>query len=353
MAERVAVVAVVLAVALAGVTAAAPVAQSAGPDAEGAAQQTPVNESVAPGERMAGVVGAEKAAVESEVAVRAFERRVATADSSTARAKVVGAEVETLQARLDELAAREAELREAHENGTLSTGEYRARLAQLYAEQRALERLTNRTERAARDLPEQALRQQGVNATRLQRLRSQARNLTGPEVADIARRIAGKSVGRPAGAGPPDFVTNGTRGPGAGNGTGPPDRGGPPGNRTGGPADNGTGPPDDRGNDAGQGNGPPGNDTGGPDDPGNGTGPPDRGGPSGNGTDGPDRERRPPGNETGKPDDPGNGSDSGTDGDNGSDPGNGNDPGNGDDGGNRSDSGNGNDPAASSALRMV
>jgi hypothetical protein len=315
MAETVAVVAVVVVVAVAGAAVAAPAASSAGSSAASAAQETPANASVAPGERMAGVVGAERAAVESEVALRTFERRVATANSSSARAKVVGAEAETIEARLDELAEHEAELRETHENGTLSTGEYRARLAQLYAEQRALERLTNRTERVAGGLPEQALRQQGVNATRLQRLRSQARNLTGPEVADIARGIAGKSVGRPAGAGPPDFVTNGTRGPGAGNGTGPPDERGPPGDRTGGPSGNETGPPAASGNgtDRGNGNAPPGNETDGPADPGNRADPADRsGGPDGNGTDGPDRERGPPDNETDGPADPdtgpGNGS---------------------------------------------
>ncbi len=241
MADTVAVVAVV--VVLAAVASAAPVASTGGPNAGAAAQETPVNESdVAPGERMAGVVGAEQAAVEGEVAAQAFERRLAVANSSSARADVVGSEVEHLQGRLAELSDREDELHRARENGTLSTGEYRARLARLYAKQRALQRLTNRTGRVARGLPERALRQQGINVTTLRTLRLQARDLTGPEVADIARGIAGEGVGRPAGTGPPAVPGNRTGSPGDGR-SGPPDEDerGPPANRRGGPPENETG----------------------------------------------------------------------------------------------------------------
>lgn len=241
MADSVVVVTVLVVVA--GVAGAAPVATSVGSDAGTAAQQTPVNGSdVAPGERMAGVVGAEQAAVEGEVAAQAFERRLAVANSSSARADVVGSEVEHLQGRLAELSDREDELHRARENGTLSTGEYRARLARLYAKQRALQRLTNRTGRVARGLPERALRQQGINVTTLRTLRLQARDLTGPEVADIARGIAGEGVGRPAGTGPPAVPGNRTGSPGDGR-SGPPDEDerGPPANRRGGPPENETG----------------------------------------------------------------------------------------------------------------
>ncbi|MEF8850939.1 MAG: hypothetical protein V5A44_04390 [Haloarculaceae archaeon] len=341
MADTVAVVAVVLAVAVAGVAAAAPVASSAGLTAGTAAQATPVNDTdIAPGERMAGVVGAEQAAVESEVAVRAFERRVAVANSSTAKAGVVESEVENLQARLDELADREAELRRARENGTLSTGQYRARLAKLYAEQRALQRLANRTERVARDLPEQALREQGVNVTALRTLRSQARNLTGPGVAAVARDVAGESVSRPAGAGPPDFVENRTGGP-PDSGNGPPGESerGPPANRSGGPASNGTGPPRNgtgapgNGQGTNNGAGAPGNRTG---PPGNETGPSEQsGGPNGNQTGGPNQGQGPAGNGTG-----------GTDGGQGDRAGNSTGPGSGSGDSSGNDTGNGNDGEA-------
>ena len=255
MGDTAAVVAVVVALTgIAGVVGAVG-AGPAEPGAADGADQVAANDSgVAPGERMAGVVGAERASVESEVAVRAFDRRVAAADSSRAKARVVVGQLDDLHERLDELDAERAELERARENGTLSRGEYRARLARLYAEERALRRLANRTEHTARGLPAETLREQGVNVTAIERLRADARNLTGPEVATMARSIAGRSVGRPAGAGPPDNRTRGPPGEGgpgdgqgadpAGNETGPGDGGdGGPGN--GGPPEDGDRPPED------------------------------------------------------------------------------------------------------------
>ena len=255
MGDTAAVVAVVVVLAgIAGVVGAVG-AGPAEPGAADGADQVAANDSgVAPGERMAGVVGAERASVESEVAVRAFDRRVAAADSSRAKARVVVGQLDDLHERLDELDAERAELERARENGTLSRGEYRARLARLYAEERALQRLANRTEETARGLPAETLREQGVNVTAIEHLRADARNLTGPEVAAVARNVAGRSVGRPAGAGPSDNRTReppGEGGPGngqgadpAGNETGPGDGGdGGPGN--GGPPEDGDRPPED------------------------------------------------------------------------------------------------------------
>ena len=341
MTDTVAVVAVVVVVA--GLAGAAPVVASVGSGP--AAQTTPAHDSagnesgMSPGERMAGVVGAERAAVENEVTVRAFGQRVAAANSSAARARVVGTQTDGLQARLDGLDAHRAELERAHENGTLSTGQYRARLAKLYAEQRALQRLANLTERVARDLPEQARRAQGVNVSAIRTLQSSARNLTGPEVADIARGVAGKGVGRPADGGPPDFA-NETRGPPGGEGPpgqsdedGPPgqsDEDGPPGRADGNESAGQSGedgPPEraDGNESAGQSgeDGPPGqagNGTGSDTGDGGSQQPTDAG--PGNGSE----DRGGNGDENGSESPDGNGDDSGNSGENG----NGDDNGNGD-----------------------
>lgn len=250
MGDTAAVVAVV--VVLAGI---AGVVGAVGTGAADGADQVAANDSgVAPGERMAGVVGAERASVESEVAVRAFDRRVAAADSSRAKARVVVGQLDDLHERLDELDAERAELERARENGTLSRGEYRARLARLYAEERALRRLANRTEHTARGLPAETLREQGVNVTAIEHLRADARNLTGPEVAAVARNVAGRSVGRPVGAGPSDNRTrepSGEGGPGDSQGADPAGNETSPGDGQGAdPADNETGP-----GDGGSGNG--------------------------------------------------------------------------------------------------
>ena len=277
MSDTAAVVAVV--VALAGI---AGVVGAVGTGAADGADQVAANDSgVAPGERMAGVVGAERASVESEVAVRAFDRRVAAADSSRAKARVVVGQLDDLHERLDELDAERAELERARENGTLSRGEYRARLARLYAEERALRRLANRTEHTARGLPAETLREQGVNVTAIEHLRADARNLTGPEVAAVARNVAGRSVGRPVGAGPSDNRTReppDETGPGDGQGADPADNETSPGNGQGAdPAGNETSPGD------GQGADPADNETG-PGDGGSGNGGQPGEGGSGNGS---------------------------------------------------------------------
>lgn len=229
----------------------------------GAANET--NESLAPGERLAGVVGVEAAEIEGELEARTFGQRVAAAKANASAAGIVAAEVDDLEERLTELDARLRELERAHENGTLSEGEYRARLAQFHARQRTLQRQINQTEYVARELPAAALEARGVDVGAIETLRSQASELSGPEVAAVARSIAGKNAGTgmggpPEHAGPPAFVQNRTGGPpadaGPGNQTGPPSDAGP-GNETGQAADGGN--DGSTGGNEGNGDGPNGN----------------------------------------------------------------------------------------------
>jgi len=229
----------------------------------GAANET--NESLAPGERLAGVVGVEAAEIEGELEARTFGQRVAAAKANASAAGIVAAEVDDLEERLTELDARLRELERAHENGTLNEGEYRARLAQFHARQRTLQRQINQTEYVARELPAAALEARGVDVGAIETLRSQASELSGPEVAAVARSIAGKNAGTgmggpPEHAGPPAFVQNRTGGPpadaGPGNQTGPPSDAGP-GNETGQAADGGN--DGSTGGNEGNGDGPNGN----------------------------------------------------------------------------------------------
>ncbi len=262
-----------------GAVGAVPVAALAGSEAGAQQVATDGNESVAPGEQFAGVVGVQQAEVSSEVDARAFGQRVAAAGSNRSSAGVVAAEVGDLDERLADLESQLSELERAHENGTVSEGQYRARLAKLHAEQRAIERRLNQTEQVARRLPSEALEAKGVNATAIDRLRTKAGEMTGPEVAAVARSIAGKNAGKgmggPAAAGPPAFAGNRTGAnasdaPGNGNAGPPADAG--PGAETGPPsaagpndgAQNESGPPTDVGL-SGAG---PSNDTGGANDAG-------------------------------------------------------------------------------------
>jgi len=195
------------------------------------------------------------------------------------RERVVNGRVASIERRLDRLQDRLEALENARENGTIPEVAYVAQASRLNEQIDALTDSINETDEAARRV--------GVNDTRLDRLRTEASNMTGHEIARLARNLS--VVGPPAGAGPPDDA-----GPPEDAGpdddeTGPPEDPGPPddaspdGNETGrpedaGPDDDETGPPDDAGN--GNDGGPPddsgnGNDGGPPDDAGGGQGPSD------------------------------------------------------------------------------
>lgn len=195
------------------------------------------NGSLAPGARLAGVIGVQQAEFQGEVENRAFGLSIAAARSNASKAKVIANETERIQERIQRLEQRQAALNESYQNGSISNGTYQARQATLTAQIRMLERLANQTVESASGLPPMALQQHGVNVTRLEQLRTQAHNMTGPEVARIARQIAGNDVGHPLGKkrGPPEGMP-GQGPPGDSPGQGPPGDSsgqGPPGESSG------------------------------------------------------------------------------------------------------------------------
>lgn len=197
------------------------------------AQESPGDQ---PGATFAGVVGVQGAEVEGEVASRALDRQLATADSNESKAAVVANESAALREQLTDLRERRETLRERYQSGNISRGEYRAKLARITAQTRTLERRLNATTAAAEGLPEETLRERGVNVSALQELRANASNMTDGEAAEAARQIAGNGAGQGL-AGDP----------------GPPEDRGPPGER-GNESDSATeddrGPPEDRGNES-------------------------------------------------------------------------------------------------------
>lgn len=173
------------------------------------------NESVAPGERLAAVVSVQAAEIDGTVEERAFGIRVARAATNDSQAAVVADQLSEVEARLEAVERRQETLRERRANGTVSEGRFQAEMTVLSARAANLRRLANASERTARDLPEAALRRNGVNVTAIERLQRAAGNLTGPEVAAIARSIAGRDVGRPVGpVVRPGPATPGNRTPG-------------------------------------------------------------------------------------------------------------------------------------------
>ncbi|WP_257298214.1 hypothetical protein [Haloarchaeobius sp. FL176] len=219
-------------------------------------------------------------------------------DNAT-QVRLVEGRTNALEARLDALQEQRKRLQERRDE--MSRVAYRAQLASLTTRLAALGSALNQTEEAAREV--------GVNTTELDRLRQNASELTGPEVAEMARELGG--------GGPPEDVPGldrddcETERPNCGNETGAGE---------GGPGDDPGQGEGNRGNTSdGPGNAPdgpddaPGGDNSSDDDPGNGPGGPDDAPGGGNGSD--DGPTAGPG---------GNGSDGGNDGNGGNGPGDGN-----------------------------
>jgi hypothetical protein len=201
------------------------------------------NSSVTPGERLSGVVGVQGAELEGEIDERAFGIQVAQAATNESRAAVVAGKLAELEQRVEELDERTQRLGEARANGSISEGEYRAELGEVAARSQSTQRLVNASNETASGLPADVLEANGVNVSAIQTLKKSAGNLTGPEVAAVARSIAGPSPGIPPSVdtGPAD------RGPGdRGNRTDTADGAETPeGNSTDTPERDGTGTPED------------------------------------------------------------------------------------------------------------
>jgi len=179
--------------ALGGATTTATTATATTADGGVAPQTTndSVNESetLAPGQRLAGVVGVQGAEIDGELEERTLATRVDRAGSNTSKAGVVATELNTARERLHNLRETQTALREARRSGDISTGEYRARMAITAAQIRTVRTQLDSSEAVTRDLPDAALEARGVNREEIDRLREDADDLRGPEVAEIARQV--------------------------------------------------------------------------------------------------------------------------------------------------------------------
>lgn len=187
------------------------------------------NESITPGERFSGVVSVQEAEIDGDIESRIFGIQVAKADSDNARAAVVAERHQHNEQRLAELDGRLSNLEQARDNGSMSYGEYAARSAVVHSELQNVERSANETAEVADGLPNDTLKANGVTPEAIDTLRNNASEMSGPEVADLARSIAGPNIDRalPERTGPP------TRGnETAGNDRSADDRGSGEGDRT-------------------------------------------------------------------------------------------------------------------------
>lgn len=164
---------------------------------------TATETAVTPGERLSGVVGVGQAELEGEMERRAYGIEFASAATADAKADVVADRLDRLQQRLEALEQEKRALEDARENDEISEGEYRSRMAELAARTETVKQLAVASEARANSLPEDVLADKDINRTAIQTLRQNAEELAGPEVAEIARSIAGENVGRSVSQGPP------------------------------------------------------------------------------------------------------------------------------------------------------
>lgn len=191
-----------------------------------------------PGAHLSGFVGAHQAELRGDVSERAFGLSIGAAASNSSKAAIIDNRTAHLEARLQELQNESATLETAYENDQISNGTYQAQSTRLTARINSLERMINQTSVEGAGLPADVRNAHGINMTRLAELQAAAGNATGPEMAAIARSIAGPKAGHPgiergppAHAGPsmdpPSNVTPGgpdtTSGPPTNSTMGPPD----------------------------------------------------------------------------------------------------------------------------------
>lgn len=220
MRQTVLLVAALVVVGFAAPTAvASPATTSSDADASPAVQAADGNETdngSAPGAKLASVVNVQGAEMKGAVAERAFGEQLAAANSSATTAAVLANQTGDLEERVEELRERKQRLQDQRANDDISVGRYRAEMARVATELSTATRLLDRTANEARSLPSAALDTAGVDPADLEQLRQAAGNLSGPEVAEIARGLGGPPVNVTIGPlgngtwGPPE---NGTRGP--------------------------------------------------------------------------------------------------------------------------------------------
>ncbi|MFC4552037.1 MULTISPECIES: hypothetical protein [Halorussus] len=132
---------------------------------------------VAPGQQLAGAVGAQGAAVQGELWNRTLSERLASASTPDERAQVLADEVETIREYVDALESVRENLTSAWERDRISEGEFRASLSTFVVRARTVERRANRTAAAVAELPRDVRSEYGLSVAEVRNLSVRAHQL--------------------------------------------------------------------------------------------------------------------------------------------------------------------------------
>lgn len=148
---------------------------------------------VAPGQQLAGAVGAQGASVEGELWNRTLSDKLDNASTPGERAAVIENETETLEAYIESLERARGNLTEAWNGGEISESEYRTSLSAFIVRARLVEQRANRTARAAEELSVGVREIHDVNVTEIRNLSDRARELYHFED-EIAREVVNETL---------------------------------------------------------------------------------------------------------------------------------------------------------------
>lgn len=135
-----------------------------------------------------GIVGAQEAEVRDEYNARSFEEQLVRSSSNESRAAVIQAETRQIEATLENLETRKADLQEIDDGN-------RAQVVSFVAQSRALEQRLNRVQQAAETLSPSLRTEFELTEQTFGPLRDRIASLTTPAMNDLARQIAGDDVG--------------------------------------------------------------------------------------------------------------------------------------------------------------
>lgn len=152
------------------------------------------NNGMSLGQRISGMVAMEKENIKGEIDQAGFKARLAQADSDEERAEIIAEQLDETNKSVSELKEEREEIREQYKNGNISESEYTTKMATLSAKIDNAEEMTNESEDATEGIPNETLEANGVNASAIQQLKNNAQNMSGQEVAEVARSIAGKNA---------------------------------------------------------------------------------------------------------------------------------------------------------------
>lgn len=169
-------------------------------DEENNTTDTNESEPMPPGMKLSGVIASQGAQITGQLEQTAFNISFTSANSEDAKVQTVASKSKEVRNQINEIKQEKATLKQEYKNGNISRAEYVTRMSTLSAQIENTKDMAASVETKAQSLPAGKLEQNGVNATAILQLKEDASNLSGAEVSEIARSIAGEK--RPDHAGP-------------------------------------------------------------------------------------------------------------------------------------------------------